>query len=257
MGKALAVVYGVVAYLLFLAVFGYLTLFLADLLVPKTVDRGAGVARGDGAAVAVALGWLALFGVQHSVMARAWFKRWWTRIVPAAIERSTYVLVSAVLFGLLLWIWTPIPRVVWHVDAPAARIALHGLAFAGWALLLLATFLISHLEFTGLRQVLDHARTRPPTDLPLHQPWLYRVVRHPMYLGLVVGLWSVPTMTLGHLVLAAGLTTYLLIGVRFEERDLERRFGDAYRRYRADVPMLVPLRRPRPGPAPRGSAGPA
>lgn len=242
MRRTLAAAYAVAVYAVFLAVFGYLVLFIEGLWVPKTLDTGT--LRPLPAALGVDLGLLALFALQHSVMAREGFKRRWTRVVPAAVERATYVLVSTILFALLISLWAPLPAHVWIVETPAARIARWALSFAGWNLALLATFLYDHYELYGLRQALDHFRGRPPPPRAFKTPALYQHVRHPMYLGMLIAFWAAPTLSVGHLLFAAAMTAYVLIGIAFEERDLVRSFGDDYRRYRERVSALLPrLRR--------------
>ncbi len=242
MGRILAAAYAVAVYAVFLVVFLYLVLFLEGLWVPKTLDTGT--LRPLPVALSINVGLIALFGLQHSLMAREGFKRRWTRVVPAAVERATYVLISTVLFALLVWLWAPLPARVWDVASPVLRGALWLLSFAGWNLALLATFFYDHLELYGLRQVLDDLQGRSPAPRAFKTPALYQHVRHPMYLGMLVAFWAAPTMSVGHLLFAASMTIYVLIGVAFEERDLVRTFGDDYRRYRARVGALLPrLRR--------------
>jgi protein-S-isoprenylcysteine O-methyltransferase Ste14 len=238
MKRILFFLYGLVAYVIFLGTFLYAIGFIGDFLVPTTLD---GPARGSmGAAVLVDLGLLALFALQHSLMARRWFKEMWTRIVPPVIERSTYVLFSSVALGLLLWQWRPMGGVIWSVEDPTVRLVLRGLFAFGWTVVLLATFLINHFDLFGLRQVWLHLRGRPYTPLEFGTPWLYRIVRHPLYVGWLIVFWMTPTMTLAHLVFAVATTAYILIAIRFEERDLVHQHGRAYEDYRRKVPMLFP-----------------
>jgi protein-S-isoprenylcysteine O-methyltransferase Ste14 len=240
MGRALVVLYGVVAYALFAATFVYTVGFVDDLYFTRNIDHGR---SGSPLAVALAIdvGWFVLFAVQHSGMARAPFKRWWTSIVPPAAERSSYVLVSTLMLMLLYWQWRPLPAALWTVEPALARTALLALSLAGWALVFAATCAFDHFEFFGLRQVFDHWRGVPAREPPpFATPLFYRAVRHPLYLGFLVAFWATPAMTLGHLVFALGMTIYVFVGVRFEERDLVRRFGSAYLEYRARVPMLLP-----------------
>jgi methanethiol S-methyltransferase len=206
--------------------------------VPTRLD---GERQGSlGAALAVDAGLLALFAVQHSVMARRWFKDWWTRIVPRPIERSTYVLFSSVALLLLFARWRPMGVTVWSVTGPAARTTLLALFGFGWALVLLCTFLINHFDLFGLRQVWLFLRGRPYTSVPFATPGPYRLVRHPLYVGWLFAFWMTPIMTLAHLVFAVGTTFYILAAIQFEERDLVREHGHAYEDYRRRVPMLVP-----------------
>jgi protein-S-isoprenylcysteine O-methyltransferase Ste14 len=242
MRRTLATAYALTVYAAFLAVFGYLVLFTEGLLVPKTLDTDTLVPLP--VALAIDLGLIALFGLQHSVMARQGFKRQWARLVPAPLERTTYVLVTSVLFALFIWLWIPLPARVWQIDASAARTALWALSFGGWGLALFATFLYDHFELFGLRQVYDHVLGRPQRPTQFKTPSLYQHVRHPMYLGMLTAFWAAPTMSVGHLLFATGMTAYVLIALIFEERDLVRSFGDDYRRYRERVGALLPkLRR--------------
>ena len=231
--------YGLVVYAIFLATFLYAIGFIGDFLVPTALD---GPTRGSaGAALLADLGLLALFAVQHSLMARRGFKRIWTRIVPPVIERSTYVLFSSAALGLLLWQWRPIGGVIWSVQDPAARGVLRGLFAFGWALVLVATFLINHFDLFGLRQVWLQLRGQPYAPLAFATPGPYRVVRHPLYVGWLFVFWMTPTMTIAHLVFAVATTAYILIAIQFEERDLVHQHGRAYEDYRRNVPMLVPF----------------
>ncbi len=239
MGGIVAVLYGVVAYLIFLGTFLYAVAFVGNLPVPKTLDSG--VPGAVGAALLIDTLLLGVFAVQHSVMARPAFKRWWTRFVPGSVERSTYVLLASLALLLLYWQWRPIPDVVWSVSSPAAAVALQAIFWLGWTVVLVSTFLISHFELFGMRQV--WARLRG-ADLPKPEfktPSLYKSVRHPIYLGFLLAFWATPTMTSGHLLFAVGATGYILVGIYLEERDLIQLFGDRYRRYREQVPMLIPL----------------
>lgn len=236
--QSVAIGYGVVSYLSFLAAFGYAIGFVGNVGVPRSVDHA--IAAPVGQAVVVDALLLALFAVQHSVMARPAFKHWWTRIVPQQVERSTYVLIASATLGLLYWQWRPLPAQVWDVTIPAARLGLWALFWVGWATVIATTFMISHLELFGLRQVFLAWRGKPHSETGFRAPLLYRVVRHPMMLGFVIAFWAAPTMTAGHLLFAVATTGYILIAVQLEERDLGAALGPEYRDYRRRVPMLLP-----------------
>jgi protein-S-isoprenylcysteine O-methyltransferase Ste14 len=237
-----ALLYGFVAYVCFVVSFSYAIAFVGGFAVPKTIDSGALVPLGEALAVNLAL--LGLFAVQHSVMARQGFKRWWTQIVPPAVERSTFVLFASAALGLLLWQWRPIAEpVIWRVENPLAVQAIWTAFGLGWVILLLSSFLINHFELFGLRQVWARISGRPIPQAQFRTPFLYRYVRHPLYFGFVLGVWAAPVMSAGHLLFAAGATGYILVGIWFEERDLVAQFGEQYRRYRAQVGMLLPGRK--------------
>ncbi|MDZ3823145.1 MAG: isoprenylcysteine carboxylmethyltransferase family protein [Pseudoxanthomonas sp.] len=232
--------YGLACYAIFLATFLYAVAFVGGFLVPTRLD---GPPAGPvGTAVAIDLALLAAFALQHSIMARRWFKQRWTRIVPPVLERSTYVLFASLALVLLFWQWRPIGIEVWHVEAPLARAALWTAFAAGWALVLAVTFLIDHFDLFGLRQVWLHLRGRPCAPVPFRTPLPYRLVRHPLYLGFLLAFWATPSMTLAHLLFALATTAYILVAIRLEERDLLAEHGAAYAAWRARVPMLLPLR---------------
>jgi protein-S-isoprenylcysteine O-methyltransferase Ste14 len=233
--------YGAAVYAFFLATFCYAIAFVGNLWVPKTIDSGA--APGIAEAIAVNLVLLAIFALQHSIMARRSFKRWWTGIVSPAVERSTFVLAATAALALLLWQWRPMPAVVWQVENQAAVTAIWAVFWLGWGVLLLATFLINHFELFGLRQVFARLTGRSIPEAEFRTPMLYRYVRHPIYLGFIMGFWAAPVMSAGHLLFAIGGTGYIFVGIWFEERDLIAQFGDKYRRYRDQVGMLLPWRR--------------
>jgi methanethiol S-methyltransferase len=234
---------GTLSYLIFLGTFLYAIGFIGNFGVPRTLD---GPASGPvGLALAIDAGLLALFAAQHSVMARKWFKDWWTRIVPRPLERSTYVLFSSLALILLFWQWRPLGGVVWSVENPAGRLVLWGLFAFGWGLVLVSTFLINHFDLFGLRQVWLYLLGRPYATLRFATPGPYRLVRHPLYVGWFFAFWMTPTMTLAHLLFAVATTAYILLAIRFEERDLVREHGEVYENYRRSVPMLVPFARRR------------
>jgi protein-S-isoprenylcysteine O-methyltransferase Ste14 len=239
MAGVLAGLYGIVAYAISLATILYSMGFIANLLVPRSIDVGEPGQLGQALTVDALL--IGVFAIQHSVMARRGFKRWWTRVVPASIERSTYVLASSLGLLLLFWQWRPVPDAIWTIDAPLLAMALQALYWLGWGVAFVSTFLIDHFELFGLSQVLARLRNRQLPEPAFKAPLLYRLVRHPLYLGFLLAFWATPAMTVGHLLFAAGMTAYILIAVRLEERDLTRQFGDRYRRYRQEVAMLVPL----------------
>ncbi|WP_155370842.1 methanethiol S-methyltransferase [Catellatospora vulcania] len=239
--RILALAYGVLAYAAFLAAIVYTIGFLANALVPKGVDDGA--AGPAWLAVLIDAGLLGVFAVQHSVMARPWFKRWWTRFVPAAIERSTFVLLSSLAVGLLLWQWRPLTADVWSVGTGWLRVLLWTVCGLGWGLLVLSTFVIGHFDLFGLRQALARARQTAYAEPGFRQPLLYRIVRHPIMVGFIIAFWATPDMSAGHLLFAAAATGYILIAVRFEEHDLRRSLGEPYERYARQVPRFVPRAR--------------
>lgn len=235
----LSFLYGLAAYAIGMAALAYFIGFSANLVVPRSVDVGP--AAPWPVALAIDLLLLALFGLQHSVMARQGFKRWWTRLVPAAVERSTYLVATALALAALFVFWRPIPApMLWQADDPAVVALLWGLFALGWVLVVLSSFLIDHFELFGLRQVYLRLRERGAASAEFRTPLLYRHVRHPLYLGLLTSLWAVPSMSAGRALLALGLTAYILVGVFFEERDLVRQFGERYRLYQARVGMLIP-----------------
>ncbi|BBX18407.1 hypothetical protein CRI77_16920 [Mycolicibacterium duvalii] len=236
--RSAALIYGIICYAAFLAAFLYAVGFVTGIGVPRTVDRGIDASLAEALLVNVAL--LGAFAIPHSVMARPGFKARWTRVVPAAVERSTYVLVSSALLGLLFWQWRTIDGTVWHVGPPAARAVIWTVAAAGWVTVVASTFMLNHFELFGLRQVIDAWRDRAPGGAHFRTPLLYRLVRHPLMLGFLVAFWAAPTMSRGHLLFAAATTGYILVALHFEERDLVAALGDEYRQYRRDVPKLVP-----------------
>jgi len=237
----LTIVYGLLAYAVGVAALGCFIGFSGDVLVPKSVDSAAAGTATSAVSMDILL--LSLFALQHSVMARRGFKRWWMRVVPQPVERSTYVLATSLVLGLLIWQWRPIPEpVVWRVGSAAAAQLLWTIFGLGWAITLLSTFLLNHFELFGLQQVFARLAGRTLPAPEFRTPLFYRYVRHPLYLGILLGLWSVPVMTAGHLLLSTGMSGYILLGIWFEERDLVAAFGERYKRYRAEVGMLLPRR---------------
>ena len=242
MARVFIFIYGVAAYLAFAASFLYAVAFVSNVAVPTTIDTG--IASPPAMAAIINLGLMALFAVQHSVMARQGFKRWSTRWVPVPMERSTYVLASSAVLALLLWQWRPIPVVVWWVRDPGPAMFLLGLQLAGWLIAGLSTFLISHFELFGLAQVARNFMRREAEPGKFRTPFFYRFVRHPLYLGFAIAFWATPVMSVGHLLFAVVTTAYIFIGIALEERDLAQFFGEEYRRYQARVPMIFPWKKP-------------
>ena len=238
LGRAAVFLYGVACYLVFLATFLYAVGFIGNIGVPKSIDSGAEAPFIVALAINLAL--LGLFAVQHSVMARPWFKAAWTRIVPTPVERSTYVLLSSCALVLLFWKWEPMGGLIWNVQSSTGRLALEALYGFGWLTVLISTCLINHFDLFGLRQVWLHMRGQAYTPLGFRTPGPYRYVRHPLYVGWLLVFWSAPVMTSAHLVFAIATTAYILIAIQFEERDLIRIHGE-YAEYRRRVPMILPI----------------
>ncbi|MCI0335563.1 MAG: isoprenylcysteine carboxylmethyltransferase family protein [Planctomycetes bacterium] len=238
MMRVLFLLYGLAAYLLFFVATLYGIGFVGNLWVPKGIDDGVPTTIGFAIVVNVAL--LLLFAVQHNIMARRWFKDWWTRFVPRPIERSTYVAAASLILLLLFWQWRPIPETVWHVDGALGRWLLWALYFLGWAIVFYSSFVIDHFELFGLKQVWMHFMGREPQTAPFSERSIYRWVRHPLMLGFILAFWSAPTMSLGRLLFAVVTTVWILIAIQIEERDLAEFLGEPYRNYRKRTPMLVP-----------------
>lgn len=239
MSRKVAIVgYGVLAYAMSMAALVYLILFLAGVGAPKGIDDGP--TRPVWLAVLVDVVLLVLFAVQHSVMARPWFKRSWTRFVAPSIERSTYVLLAGAVLALLAWQWRPLPTTVWSVGPTGARTALWGGFASGWAILVVSSFLLGHFELFGLQQVMRRARNRAMPTPAFREPLIYRFIRHPLMVGFLIAFWSTPDMSVGRLLLAVGATSYIVVAVRFEEHDLRRDLGDPYERYIERVPRFMP-----------------
>jgi methanethiol S-methyltransferase len=239
MKRALVFIYGTISYLIGLCALLYWFGFMGNLsFLPKTIDSGLQGPLFGSLLINIAL--IALFGVQHAIMARKGFKKAITKIIPVAAERSTFVLMTGLVLSLILWQWRPIPITVWNVQNEIAQLIIYTLFWGGWALIVFSSFLINHFELFGLQQIWFNLTKKPIPDISFKMPLLYKVVRHPMMLGVLIGMWSIPHMTIGHLVFAVAMTTYTVIGVKMEERDLAANHGESYIRYKEQVPGLIP-----------------
>jgi protein-S-isoprenylcysteine O-methyltransferase Ste14 len=239
MQRSFTMLFALVAYAIFFATFLYLIAFVGNIaVVPRTVDSGPSAAPATALIINLAL--IALFGVQHSVMARQGFKKWWTRVVPVPAERSVYVLMASAALIILMSLWRTIEGTVWSVTNPLGETVLWTLFGLGWAIVLISTFLLNHFELFGLQQAWLHLRGRQAEPPELRQPMFYKWVAHPLYSGFFLAFWATPHMSYGHLLLAAGVSVYMLIAIRYEERDLTGVYGEDYKRYRSGVGMIIP-----------------
>jgi protein-S-isoprenylcysteine O-methyltransferase Ste14 len=249
MTRIFALLYGVVSYAVFLVTILYAIGFVDGWMVPKDIDGGAAAPLAEALVINIAL--MSLFAIQHSVMARQSFKRWWTQYIPTPIERSTYVLLASAALLLLFWQWRPLTAIVWQIDNADIATAMTALSLLGWLIVFTSTYLINHFELFGLQQVIKNMSSSETSAPVFRTPLYYKFVRHPIYLGFVIAFWATPVMTVGHLLFAAVTTAYIFVGIALEERDLIDLFGDDYRRYRERVSMLIPWRKSADGaPAP-------
>lgn len=240
MKKLSVLLYGVVCYSIFLFTFLYAIGFTGNILVPKSIDSGPNSSGAMSLLIDICL--LSLFALQHSIMARPAFKKWWTRFIPASIERSTYVLLASLALLLLFWKWSPFQGIVWEFKSGVGKYFFSALFVTGWIIVLLSTFMINHFDLFGLKQVFYYFKNKPADDLIFKTNWLYRIVRHPIMLGFIIAFWSAPVMTAGHCLFAIVTTMYILFAIQFlEERDLQKSIGSAYKAYKNQVPMLIPF----------------
>ena len=239
MKKALFLFYGIISYLAFFGTIVYAIGFVGNIGVPKTIDGEPQVSVGSAVLINACL--LLLFALQHSIMARPVFKRRWMRIIPTVIERSSFVLLSSACLALLMWLWQPVGGIVWSVEDRVVKTILFILYLSGWGIVFLSTFLINHFDLFGLRQVWLYFSGKPYTSLSFRLPGLYKLVRHPLYLGFLIAFWSTPVMTIAHLLFATLTTVYIITAIQLEERDLVTHFGEKYRNYKKWAPMLIPF----------------
>lgn len=241
MKKTCYLLYAVICYFIFFLTFLYFIGFVSNLLVPRSIDATADNGRFPVyICVLIDIGLIGLFAVQHSVMARQRFKEKWTRIIPGPIERSTYVLFSSLAVILLLFFWQAIPYVIWDITDTVSGYMLLAISFLGWGILLLSTYLINHFHLFGLHQVYSYVTNKEQESLPFRTPSLYKLVRHPLYLGFLIAFWATPVMTVGHLLFSLGMTTYIFIGIYHEEKDLTKLYGSRYEQYRKETPKILP-----------------
>jgi protein-S-isoprenylcysteine O-methyltransferase Ste14 len=244
MKKSIAFIYGLIAYLIFLIAFLYAVGFVGNFIVPKSIDSGTETNFLHALLVNALV--LSLFVIQHSIMARPAFKKWFTSIISPAIERSTFVLLTSLILLLIFWQWQPLTTVVWKVENETVAIILTGVFFFGWLVVFLSTFMINHFELFGLKQIFDNLKNKQPQPHVLQVKFFYKIVRHPIMLGFIIAFWATPLMTVGHLIFAIGTTIYIILSVKFlEEKDLRNYIGKEYEEYQKKVPMLIPFMKSR------------
>ncbi len=245
MKRVLFLLYGVVSYFAFFGTILYAIGFVGNIVVPKTIDGEPELPFGK--ALLIDAGLLLLFALQHSIMARPGFKRRWTKIIPPALERSTFVLLASLCLMLMMWQWQPLGGVVWEIQNTTLQNILFVVYLIGWGIVFISTFLIDHFDLFGLRQTWLYFRGKPYTNLPFRVPLFYRFVRHPLYFGFLIAFWATPLMTVTHLIFAVLTTGYILTAIQFEERDLVNHFGESYRKYRKQAPMIIPFSKKKAG----------